>query len=134
MLLYKCVKALLYLLICFTGVLFVAGRKKPRCMAAALMMIPMCMLLYWIQKMLWQRANQKKPVVCVEATLVNHRQEFNGSRMQTYQKSFLTFEVGSGEQIEFEVSREEFERIQLGAKGMLQYRGNLYVSFRKPSS
>ncbi len=134
MLLYKCAKALLYLLICFTGGLFIVGRKKPQCMAAALMMIPMCMLLYWVQKMLWQRANQKKPVVCVEATLVNHRQEFNGSRMQTYKKSFLTFEAENGAQIEFEVSRDEFDRIQLGAKGPLEYRGSLYVSFRKSAS
>ena len=85
-----------------------------------------CRLSSWI--------NRKRPTVCVEAVLVNHRQKFEGSRIATCKKSYLTFELATGEQMEFEVSREESDRIQIGAKGPLEYCGRLYVSFRKPSS
>lgn len=131
MLQYYCAKALLYALLCLLGFLVIVGQKKPQSMATAFILIPVCMLLYWMQKRLWLRANQRMPLVCVQATLVNHRQVFEGPWMSIYKKSFLTFELESGEQIEFEVSREEFDRIKIGAKGPLEYRGRLYVSFRK---
>lgn len=130
MLLYRCVKALLYALAAFIGILFICGNRQPACVAAAFMLIPVCLLLFWLQKRLWLRANQRMPLVCVQATLVNHRQVYEG-RVATYKASFLTFETEFGEQIEFEVSREEFDRIQIGAKGPLEYRGRLYVSFRR---
>lgn len=90
------------------------------------------MLPFWLKKQLWLRVNQRKPLICVEATLVNHRHKYEGARMSAYKTSYLTFETADGKQLEFEVSWEEYERIQLGAKGPLEYRGRLYVSFRKP--
>ena len=131
MLLYHCAKAMLYVLAVLAGVLFIFGRERPVCMAVAFILIPVCLLLYRLQKRLWLRANQRLPLVCVQATLVNHRQVYEGARMQNYQCSFLTFETETGERLEFKVPREAFDRIQLGAKGPLEYRGGMYVSFRK---
>lgn len=130
MLLYRCAKALLYALAAFIGILFICGNRQPACMAVAFILIPVCLLLHWLQKRLWMRANRRLPLMCVQAKLVNHRQVYEG-RVATYKASFLTFETEFGEQIEFEVSREEFDRIQIGAKGPLEYRGRLYVSFRR---
>ena len=131
MLLYHCAKAMMFVLALLAGVLFITGREQPACMAAAFILIPVCLLLYWLQKRLLLRANQRLPLVCVQAKLVNHRQVYEGARMQTYKCSYLTFERETGVQLEFEVPREEFDRIQLGAKGPLEYRGGMYVSFRK---
>ena len=131
MLLYQCVKTLMYVVAAFAGLLFIVGQKKPQCMAVAFVLLPVCMLLYGLKRLLWLRANQHKPLVCVEATLVNHRLVYEGSRMSSYKTSFLTFETADGKRLEFEVPREEFARIQIGAKGPLEYRGNLYVSFRR---
>lgn len=133
MLLYRCAKALLYTLAVSATMLFIAGLGQPNCAVAAFILIPVCILLFFLQKALWMRANQRMPLVCVEAALVNHRQVYEG-RVPTCKASYLTFETEHGEQLEFEVSREEFERIQLGAKGPLSYRGALYVSFRKPQA
>ena len=99
MLLYKSVKALLYVLLCIAGICLLAGQKEPRYMAAALATIPVCLLLHWLQKRLWLRANQRMPLVCVQATLVNHRQVYEG-RVPAYKASFLTFETELGEHIE----------------------------------
>ena len=100
-------------------------------MAAAFVMIPVCLLLYWLKGRLWLRANQRQPLSCVEATLVNHRQVYEGTRNSHYKTSFLIFETVDGKQLEFEVSREECERIRIGAKGPLEYQGKLYLSFRR---
>lgn len=121
----------MYVLVLLDGVLFVTGREQPACMAVAFILIPVCMLLYRLQKRLWLRANQRLPQVCVQATLVNHRQVYEGARLQNYKRSYLTFETENGALLEFEVPREEFDRIQLGAKGPLEYRSGMYVSFRK---
>ena len=130
MLLYRMAKMLMYMLICMTGLCLLAASKNRQCVAVAFVLVPVCLLLYWLQRRLWRWANQRLPLNCVQATLVNHRQVYEG-RMPAYKASFLTFETEHGERIEFEVSREEFERIRLGAKGPLEYRGRLYVSFRK---
>ena len=130
MLLYRCAKALLYALAAFIGILFICGNRQPACVAAAFMLIPVCLLLFWLQKRLWLRANQRMPLTCVQATLVNHRQVYEGAQMSHYKASFLTFETEDGAQLEFEVTREEFDRIQIGAKGPLEYRGGMYRGFR----
>ena len=129
--LYRCAKTLLVVLVVFAGILFICGSRQPACMATAFVMIPVCLLLYWLQKRLWLRANQRMPLSCVEATLVSHRQIYEGARNSHYKTSFLTFETVDGKKLEFEVSREEFDRIRIGAKGPLEYRGKLYVSFRR---
>lgn len=130
MLLYRSAKVLMYMLMSIGGLCLLAAAKNAQYMAAVLALIPVCWLLYWLQKRLWLRANRRMPLVCVPATLVNHRQVYEG-RIPAYKTSFLTFETAQGEQIEFEVSREEFERIRIGARGPLEYRGRMYVSFRK---
>ena len=126
MLLYRCIKGLFWMVTALCGMLFLFGQN-----ALAFMMIPVCLLLYYLQKPLWLRANRQEPLVCVEATLVNHRQQFSGRGVPRYEKSFLTFEVENGMKMEFEVSRDEFDRIRIGAKGPLRYQGSMYVSFRK---
>lgn len=132
MLLYMIAKILYYLMLGCVGFVLLVEKEDERFAALLLLIIPACLLLYWLQKHLWLRANRNKPVVCTEATLVNHRQQFSGRGMR-YEKSFLIFETANGKRVEFEVSRAEFDRIQIGAKGPLEYRGSLYVSFRKPA-
>ena len=133
MLLYHVAKLLMYVLAAVSGILFSFGKNQPQSMAVAFFLIPICLLLYWVQKRLWIWANQRMPLICVEAIAVRHRQVFSGGRgVKSYRASFLTFEMEHGEQIEFEVTRETYERIQIGAKGLLEYRGKLYESFRKP--
>ena len=132
MMLYHCVRVMLCICLGVLVLLVIAGERKPQTMAFAFMLIPVCMLMYWLKKRIWLRVNQKKPIVCVEAKLVNHRQQFSGSRGTHYEKSFLTFRLDqSGEEIEFEVPRSEFSRIQLGARGPLEYRGWQFLSFRR---
>ena len=133
MILFHCVRLLQYALLCVFVMLFLAGDMKPQNAVAAFVLIPVHILLIWLKKRLWLRANKQKPVVHVAATLINHRQQFSGGRgAQRYEKSYLTFRLEqSGEELEFEVPREEFERIQIGANGPLEYQGALYLSFRK---
>ena len=132
MLLYRIAKTLFYLMLGCVGFILLVEKNDERFAALLLLFIPVCLLLYWLQKRLWLRANRNRPVVCIEATLVNHRQQFSGRGMR-YEKSFLTFVTATGKHVEFEVSQAEFDRIQIGAKGPLEYRGSLYVSFRKPA-
>lgn len=128
---YRLVKALFWTAAVLCVLLFLAGQKQPQCNLPALLLVPVCLLLHWLQKRLWMRANQRMPLVCVQATLVNHRQVYEGARMQGYKCSYLTFATEKGELLEFVVPREAFDCIQLGAKGPLEYRGGMYVSFRK---
>lgn len=130
MLLYGFAKLLFYLLLVFTGLILLVWREEPYIAALLPALIPACLLFYWLKNRLLLCANRQKPIIRVEATLVNHRQQFSGRGMR-YEKSFLTFQLADGSALEFEVPRNEFERIQLGAKGPLEYRGSLYVSFRK---
>ena len=129
--LYAFVRILMYLLSGMAVIAFLAGQKDGRWMAITLALLPVCLYLYWLQKRLWRRQVEKKPISCVEATLVNHRQQFSGRGMR-YEKSFLTVQLEGGREIEFEVSRDEFDRIQIGARGTLAYREGQSVSFRKP--
>ena len=131
MLLYHCAKAMMYVLALLAGVLFIFGREQPACVAVAFILIPVCLLLFWLQKRLWLRDNQRLPLVCVQAKLINHRQVYEGARMSHYKASFLTFETEDGVQLEFEVPREEFDRIWIGAEGLLEYRGGMYMGFRR---
>lgn len=133
MILFHCVRLLQYALVCVLALMVLARKHEPQNIAAAFVLIPVHILLVWLKKRLWIRANQQKPIAHVTATLVNHRQQFSGGRgVQRYEKSYLTFRLEkSGEELEFEVPREEFERIQIGANGPLEYQGALYLSFRK---
>ena len=130
---YRIVKAIQGVLLCAAVLAFLAGQRDGRYMAIVLVLVPIWLLCHWLRKRMYQRELLKKPVSSVAATLVNHRQQFSGRGMR-YEKSFLTFRLDvSGKEIEFEVSRDEFDRIQIGAKGTLRYRawGMGYVSFRK---
>lgn len=80
----------------------------------------------------WVKARIAQPVTCAEAKLIRRRQDCSGSRMAIPRRWFLTFCLEpDGREIEFQVSREEFDRIQVGAKGPLAYQGTKYISFRK---
>lgn len=123
-------KCLRYLLLIVVLVTYVAARMDSRFYAVILAMIPLYLMLMWLEKRALSKANEQMPAICVEATLIRQRQEPYGSRVSRWHY-YLTFrqENGSGD-VEFEVPREEFERIQIGAKGPLRYRGVEYLSFR----
>lgn len=130
--LYFGVKCLRCVLLCTMVVAVLAGTQDQRWLAAVLVLIPLCYLVILQEKRLKQRQNEKLPITYVEAKLIRRRQECGGSRMAVPRRWFLIFYLEpEGRELEFEVSREEFERIQVGAKGPLAYRGRQYVSFRK---
>ncbi len=130
--LYTCMRLMLVLLSCCTVLLVLAGKNAPKDLALALMSVPVCMLLYWLMQRMKLWENRKEPIICAQATLVNHRQQYSGHGLQYYEKSFLMFKLDqNGKEIEFEVARDEFDRIQLGAKGLLRYQGWRYLSFRR---
>lgn len=54
MLLYRIAKALMYMLICMTGLCLLAASKNVQCVAVAFVLVPVCLLLYWLQKRLWR--------------------------------------------------------------------------------
>lgn len=133
---YTFIRGAKVLLLCLLVLAFLAAKKDGRFLALVLALIPGLLFLCWLEKRLRHQVGLRKPISSVEAVLVNHRQEYCGSRIPAYRKSFLTFRLESGKELEFEVSREEYDRIQLGAKGELRYRawGWEYVSFRRASN
>lgn len=127
---YGLLKCLRYLLVIIVLGTYIAARTDSRYYAAILAMIPLYLLLMWLEKRAVRKANEQMPVTCVDATLIGYRQESYGSRVSR-RRCFLTFrqEDGSGD-VEFEVTQEEFDRIQIGAKGPLRYRAWQYLTFR----
>lgn len=129
--LYTCVKCLRYVGLGVAALALCASAKDRRWLAVVLAMIPLFYLLIMLEKRLKQRQNAKLPIAYVEAKLIRRRQECEG-RMAVPRRWFLTFCLeADGSELEFEVSREEFDRIQVGAEGPLAYRGRQYLSFRR---
>ena len=86
----------------------------------------------------WNK-NNHSPRLTVPATLVEkrsdvHRYPVSAGKVQTMHTStsyYTTFQVESGDRMEFEVSGAEYGMLAEGDRGMLTFQGTRYLSFRR---
>ncbi|WP_243735138.1 DUF2500 domain-containing protein [Paenibacillus turpanensis] len=84
----------------------------------------------------WQ-SNNKQPVLSVDAEVVskrthvsNHAHNHNGHvHNQSSTRYFATFQVRSGDRMEFTVSGQEYGMLAEGDQGELTFQGTRYHSF-----
>lgn len=89
----------------------------------------------------WNR-NNKQPILTVGSRIVSKRNEISHHQRQNDQMSsytrtsyYITFEVESGDRIEFIVEGEEYGMCAEGDTGRLTFQGTRYMGFqRKPRS
>jgi len=91
----------------------------------------------------WNRNNQQ-PVLSVEARLVSkrtnvsHHHHHNGgdafqNSVSTSTDYYVTFEVESGDRMEFKVAGSEYGMLAEGDYGKLSFQGTRYLGFRRES-
>ncbi len=74
----------------------------------------------------WSK-NNNSPILIVDAKLVTKRANHSGESTSYY----ITFEVESGDRIEFRVSRNEYGMLADGDVGKLTFQGTRYKSFQR---
>ncbi|MFC0189630.1 DUF2500 domain-containing protein [Fictibacillus aquaticus] len=81
-------------------------------------------------------SNNKKPALTVDAIVVSKRQNVSGGAGDTSASTnyFCTFEVKSGDRVEFPLSGNEYGLLAEGDKGELTFQGTRYKSFSRPTS
>ncbi|SDW54684.1 DUF2500 domain-containing protein [Paenibacillus sp. CF384] len=88
--------------------------------------------------------NNKQPVLTVQANIVNKRTEvrsrsnhqhnndgFMNHSSSTSTDYYITFQVESGDRIEFEVSGQESGLLAEGDNGRLTFQGTRYLGFQR---
>ncbi|GGF94870.1 DUF2500 domain-containing protein [Paenibacillus aceti] len=84
-------------------------------------------------------ANNRQPVLNVTSiivskrTEVSHRHDTEQSVNRSDTKYFITFEVESGDRLEFAVSGQEYGRCSEGDEGKLTFQGSRYYGFERSS-
>lgn len=82
-------------------------------------------------------SNSRKPMLSVHSlivgkrTEVSHRHDPDLPVNRTDSKYFITFEVESGDRLEFTVSGEEYGQCSEGDEGKLTFQGTRYVGFER---
>lgn len=82
-------------------------------------------------------SNNRKPKLSVQSlivgkrTEVSHRHDPDLSVNRTDSKYFITFEVESGDRLEFNVSGEEYGQCSEGDEGKLTFQGTRYYGFER---
>ncbi|MGN1030708.1 MAG: DUF2500 domain-containing protein [Butyricicoccaceae bacterium] len=88
----------------------------------------------------WNRNNQSprltvSAVVCAKRTDVTHHHHNDAStgamHVSTSTTYYVTFEVESGDRLEFHVSGREYGMLAEGDRGMLNFQGTRYLSFER---
>jgi hypothetical protein len=81
--------------------------------------------------------NNRQPVLTVTSiivgkrTEVSHRHDTDLSVNRSDTKYFVTFEVESGDRLEFTVSGQEYGQCSEGDEGMLTFQGSRYYGFER---
>ncbi|QGQ94090.1 DUF2500 domain-containing protein [Paenibacillus psychroresistens] len=84
--------------------------------------------------------NNKQPVLTVFSKIVSKRSKVSTSssnnqddhiRYSTHTTYFATFEVESGDRIEFSIQDREFGLLAEGDQGKLSFQGTRYLSFSR---
>ncbi|NBD26002.1 DUF2500 family protein [Paenibacillus sp. T1] len=83
-------------------------------------------------------SNNKKPVLTVDARIVAKRTDVgssmtNGDQLSSRSRTdyFVTFEVESGDRMEFEVSGQAYGMLVEGDDGRLTFQGTRYQGFQR---
>lgn len=95
-------------------------------------------IIYRLYKEITQsKKNHASPRLCVEATVVAKRQDVRiyhvdndmGNRART--KYYVTFQVESGDRMEFAMKGTEYGLLVEGDKGKLSFQGTKYEGFER---
>ena len=80
----------------------------------------------------WNKNNQS-PKLTVPATVVAKRSDVHRGieTMPTFTSYYVTFQVESGDRMEFEVSDMEYGMLAEGDSGELTFQGTRYLNFRR---
>ena len=80
----------------------------------------------------WNKNNQS-PKLTVPATVVAKRSDVHRGieTMHTFTSYYVTFQVESGDRMEFEVSDMEYGMLAEGDSGELTFQGPRYLNFRR---
>ena len=83
----------------------------------------------------WNKNNQS-PKLTVPVTVVARRSDVHRGieTMHTFTSYYVTFQVESGDRMEFEVSDMEYGMLAEGDRGMLTFQGTRYLSFQRNES
>ena len=83
----------------------------------------------------WNKNNQS-PKLTVPATVVAKRSDVHRGieTMHTFTSYYVTFQVESGDLMEFEVSDMEYGMLAEGDWGMLTFQGTRYLNFQRNES
>ena len=83
----------------------------------------------------WNKNNQS-PKLTVPVTVVANRSDVHRGieTMHTFTSYYVTFQVESGDRMEFEVSDMEYGMLAEGDRGMLTFQGTRYLSFQRNES
>ena len=83
----------------------------------------------------WNKNNQS-PKLTVTVTVVAKRSDVHRGieTMHTFTSYYVTFQVESGDRMEFEVSDMEYGMLAEGDRGMLTFQGTRYLSFQRNES
>ena len=80
----------------------------------------------------WNKNNQS-PKLTVPATVVAKRSDVHRGieTMHTFTSYYVTFQVESGDRMDFEASDMEYGMLAEGDRGMLTFQGTRYLNFRR---
>ena len=80
----------------------------------------------------WNKNNQS-PKLTVPATVVAKRSDVHRGieTMHTFTSYYVTFQVESGDRMEFEASDMEYGMLAEGDRGMRTFQGTRYLNFRR---
>ena len=83
----------------------------------------------------WNKNNQS-PKLTVHVTVVAKRSDVHRGieTMHTFTSYYVTFQVESGDRMEFEVSDMEYGMLAEGDRGMLTFQGTRYLNFQRNES
>ena len=80
----------------------------------------------------WNK-NNHSPKLTVPVTVVAKRSDVHRGieTMHTFTSYYVTFQVESGDRMEFEISDMEYGMLAEGDRGMLTFQGTRYLNFRR---
>ena len=83
----------------------------------------------------WNKNNQS-PKLTVPVTVVAKRSDVHRGieTMHTFTSYYVTFQVESGDRMEFEASDMEYGMLAEGDRGMLTFQGTRYLNFQRNES
>ena len=85
--------------------------------------------IVWVKLFLQWRANEAAPLVGVDAMVVSQRARLSNNPGLDRSLCWVTFEEPSGERLELQVSRQDFERLGEGDRGTLVHQGTRFKGF-----